>query len=69
MEQAVVGFPDRMLLVPGGKLTFVELKTKRGRVSKIQAFWHKVLAGMGYPVAVIRTVEEFKNLLTASTDL
>jgi hypothetical protein len=69
VEQAVVGFPDRMLLVPGGTITFVELKTRRGRVSKIQVFWHRVLAGMGYRVEVVRTVEEFRRVLTASTVL
>jgi len=34
------GVPDRLVLLPGGRLELVELKTSRGRVSAAQRLWH-----------------------------
>ena len=48
------GIPDRLLLLPGGRFVFVELKTDRGRVSLIQKVMHNRLAALGAPVEVVR---------------
>lgn len=32
-----VGVPDRLVVMPGGRVFFVELKTDNGRLSKMQA--------------------------------
>lgn len=43
------GVPDRLVLLPGGRLVFVETKRpKGGRLSKMQLWWAKVLTGLGF---------------------
>lgn len=65
LHHGVVGFPDRLMLAPGSPARLIEFKRlRRGRVSKIQDYWHRELASMGHPVAVVRTMAEFKALLT-----
>lgn len=32
------GVPDRVVLMPGGRVYFVELKTDKGRLTKLQIF-------------------------------
>ena len=53
-----VGVADRIVLLPGGKVWFVELKTATGRLSP----WQKVFAAdmrrMGMNYIVIRSKEE-----------
>lgn len=34
------GIPDRLVLMPGGRMFLVELKAEDGRVSPIQRVWH-----------------------------
>ena len=44
------GVPDRIVLLPGGRIVFVETKRpKGGRLSKMQLWWEKVLTGLGFP--------------------
>jgi len=52
------GAPDRIFMVPGGKPTMLEFKTKRGRVSKVQERVFKLLLSQGYNVAVVDDYRE-----------
>lgn len=45
-----VGLPDRMVIVPGGRIYLVELKTEAGRLSAVQSALHERLAGLGVHV-------------------
>ena len=48
------GVPDRIVLLPGGRIVFVELKRpKGGRVSKLQEKWHEILVGLGFHCLII----------------
>ena len=47
------GIPDRLVIMPGGRIIFVELKTDRGRLSKIQKAVHRKLLGLGCTVEVL----------------
>jgi len=47
------GLPDRLVLLPGGRLYLVELKTDTGRVSAAQDLWHQRAAQLGTRVAVL----------------
>lgn len=47
------GLPDRMVLMPGGHVWFVELKTTGKRPTKLQASVHRDLRAMGFRVFVI----------------
>ncbi len=47
------GIPDRLVLLPGGRIFLVELKTTTGRLSRIQGVWHAKAARVGTKVAVL----------------
>ena len=47
------GIPDRLVMMPGGVVVFVELKTDTGRLSKIQKAVIAKLAGLGCTVEVL----------------
>lgn len=59
-----VGIPDRMLLLPHGRVFFVETKTKDGIVSDMQQWWHTKLRVLGFRVAVLWTVEQAEGFLS-----
>lgn len=43
------GVPDRIILLPGGRVLFAELKRPRGgKVAPLQAWWSNRLAKLGF---------------------
>ena len=57
------GVPDRILLLPGGRIFFAELKRpKGGKVSELQKWWKRRLEGLGFSVYHIYTKEDIKRL-------
>lgn len=44
------GIPDRLVMMPGGAVSFVELKTDVGRISKIQDAVQRKLIKLGCDV-------------------
>lgn len=57
------GVPDRIILLPGGKIIFCELKRPRGgRVSKLQAWWRDKLRALGFTVLYIFDHEQVEYL-------
>lgn len=52
------GIPDRLVLLPGGRVYLVEMKQPKGKCSPIQLERHRRLAAIGYPVAVLWNKEE-----------
>nr|DAX80075.1 MAG TPA: Nuclease [Caudoviricetes sp.] len=59
-----VGIPDRIVLVPGGSVWFIELKRARGgRVSERQKYVLRVLERGGHAGCVLAGVEEVKAWL------
>ena len=64
------GFPDRVVLLPGGVLVWVE--TKRpvgGHIDPAQNVQHVVLRRLGQRVEVVWTKEEADRLLRALVDV
>jgi hypothetical protein len=58
----LAGFPDRLVLMPGGKIHFVEMKSEGKNPSPIQNVIMGKLKGLGFMVWVIDTqilLEEF----------
>lgn len=49
------GMPDRMVLMPEGKIFFVELKSEGKKPSARQEIVHKLLRDLGFSVFVIDT--------------
>lgn len=67
---SVSGLPDRMVLLPGGHLIFVELKSPTGTVAPHQTVIHRRLSELGFEVLVLSSpdaVREWANKLEAST--
>lgn len=57
------GFPDRTVLIPGGKVLFMETKTAKGTVRHKQKWWIAELQKLGFEAVVCRTVKEAKNAI------
>lgn len=54
-----VGWPDRLVVLPGGRTIYAELKRPRGgRVSATQAQVHKQLRGLGHTVWLLKNRDE-----------
>lgn len=53
------GLPDRMVLMPGGRIYFVELKSEGKKPTAIQLWVHEQLRALGFKVYVI---DSFKTL-------
>lgn len=59
----VSGIPDRICLLPGGRIFFAEIKTTKQKPKKLQLFWHAKLRKLGFRVEVIDTSEQIENIL------
>lgn len=59
----LIGLPDRLCLLPGHKIAFVELKTTGRKPRRIQAYMHKKLRALGFRVEVIDTIEGVINFI------
>ena len=47
------GLPDRIVLLPGGRIFFVELKAENKKPTPRQIFVHGQLKSLGFPVYVL----------------
>lgn len=57
------GVPDRILLFPGGRVYFVELKRpKGGKVEALQKWWKRRLEGLGFTVWHVYSADQLKYL-------
>lgn len=52
------GIPDRLVLLPGGVVEFIELKAPGGQLRPIQRVIHERLRARGHQVLVISSVRE-----------
>lgn len=58
------GYPDRIVMLPGGILVWVETKRpKGGRVEPLQGLRHEELQGLGQEVFVVWTKEQADELM------
>ena len=54
---SVSGLPDRIILMPGGKICFVETKSPTGTVAPHQTVVHNRLRALGFEVHVLSSTE------------
>ena len=59
----MVGYPDRLLVLPGGSVVWVELKSKGRKPTKIQQIRIAELIGMGHLVKVIDNKADIDELI------
>lgn len=55
------GVPDRIVILPGGRIVFVELKTDGGRLRRIQEYQHKLLEKLGCEVTTVYGEEDMRR--------
>lgn len=59
----VAGVSDLAFIRKDGKMIFIEMKTEKGRVSDEQKWWQGVVTGCEAEYHIIRTFEEFQELI------
>ena len=57
------GLPDRMVLLPPGQITFVEMKTTGKKPTKLQEKCHRELRSLGFDVYVVDSTESLEGAL------
>lgn len=57
------GVPDRLILFPGGKVAFAELKAPGKKIRPLQEKRKRTLEGLGFRVYVIDNVEQIGGIL------
>jgi hypothetical protein len=57
------GLPDRLVLMKGGRIWFVEMKSPTGKLSSRQIAIHRILAGLGFQVRVLSTVDQLLTFI------
>lgn len=61
------GAPDRIVIMPGGRIYLVEMKAPEGRLSKLQARLHRLLSYYSIDVYVLWDAEQVGIFLKAIT--
>ena len=57
------GVPDRLILLPGGRVVFVELKTETGRLANIQQWQIEEMQKRGADVRVLKGLDQVKRFV------
>ena len=57
------GMPDRLVLMPDGRIAFVELKALGKKPRPLQLARHQLLRSLGFRVYVIDSVEQIGGML------
>lgn len=57
------GMPDRIILLPKGKIAFAELKAPGQKPRPLQVARHKILMGLGFRVYVIDGTEQIGGVI------
>lgn len=58
------GMPDRIILLPGGRIYFCELKSTGKKPAPRQVIVHKFLRDLGFTVYVIADSQQLERMLT-----
>lgn len=58
------GVPDRIVLLPGGRIVFVELKAPGEKLRALQVYRKKQLENLGFKVECIDSIEKIKKFIS-----
>ena len=57
------GVPDRIVILPSGRVVFAELKTDKGKLTKLQEVQIKKISDLGADARVLRGIEGVKEFI------
>lgn len=57
------GMPDRLVLLPGGRMAFVEVKRPGEKPRPLQKARHRMLRKLGFKVYVLDNIEEIERII------
>lgn len=57
------GVPDRIVILPTGKVVFVELKTDKGKLTRLQEVQIKKISNLGADARVLRGIEGVREFI------
>lgn len=57
------GVPDRIVILPGGRVVFVELKAPGKQLQPLQRKWMKTLRSLGHRVYKIDSAEDIERFI------
>ena len=57
------GMPDRIVLIPGGHMGFVEVKSMGCKPRPLQLARHRLLRGLGFKVYVLDDEQQIKQII------
>lgn len=57
------GVPDRIVLMPGGVMRFVELKAPGRKPTRLQRIMHERIMALGFRVAVVDSQEGIREVV------
>ena len=63
LKQGQEGWPDRIVILPDGKLIWVELKRRTGKLADLQQYRAYLLRQVGQQVEVAWTKEDVDSIL------
>ena len=62
------GFPDLIVILPNGKIFFIEMKDDKGKQSEAQIECEKFMKERGIEYYLIRSIDEFKELINSKME-
>ena len=65
MSPGLDGMPDRIVLLPGGRMGFVEVKAPGKVPCPLQEVRHRMLRRLGFQVYVLDTVDQIGGIIDA----
>lgn len=63
VSPSFAGMPDRLCLMPGGKIGFVEVKAPGEEPRKLQQSRHRLLRRLGFKVFVLDNEEQIDKII------
>lgn len=57
------GIPDRLMLMPGGRAAFIELKAPGEKPRKLQEYYHRQLRRDGFDVHVVDDIYQAEKVV------
>ena len=57
------GAPDLVVVLPEGRVLWLEVKAPKGRVSENQVFVHERMNDLGHTIHIVRSIEEVRSIM------